>query len=181
VDTQVEDYIKSKKYKEKFEELRIDDTSIHDFIELSKSEDDKVRVRAIYALGKIAEKGFTSYKEEIIDTLVRGLRDSCDWVRGHAAHFLGRINHPEEKIIELFQDSCPWVRHKSAEAAGLIGMINPHFAEKAIPGLLRLLKDRSSYVQYIALEAVKKIADNNQEICKEVKDYLKSVLHEPRN
>jgi len=181
VHSEIEEYIKSKKYREKFEELDINDTFTPELIELTESGDDKVRVRAIYALGRIIESGFTKYREEIIQALVKGLRDPCDWVRGHSAHFLGRINYPEEGIIKLFEDSCPWVRHRSAEAAGLIGMRNPKFAEKAISGLKKLLNDRSSHVQYIALEAVKKIADKNQEICDGLKDYLKSVLHESRN
>lgn len=164
---EIEEYIKSKKYREKFEELNINDSFTPELIELTENKDEKVRVRAIYALGKIIESS-TEHREEIIQVLVRGLKDSCDWVRGHAAHFLGRINYPEEKIIDLFEDRCPWVRHRSAEAAGLIGMKNPEFAEKAIPGLKKLLNDRSSHVQYIALEAIKKIADENQEICEEL-------------
>ncbi len=93
-------------------------------------------------------------------------------VRGHAAHFLGRRYYPEEKIIDLMEDDCPWVRHRAAEATGLIGSKYSQFGEKAAPHLSKLLDDRNSYVQYIALEALKRISANNQDLWKSFQEVL---------
>ncbi|MFP3910196.1 MAG: HEAT repeat domain-containing protein [Halobacteriota archaeon] len=161
----LERYIHSKKYKNEFEEVAIGNDLVPELVQLSGNEDEQVRIRAVYALGRIAENGLPE-KDVVINTFLRALHDQNKWVRGHAAHFLGRMCYPEEKIIDLMEDGCPWVRHRTAEAAGLIGSKYSHFAEKAAPKLSKLLDDRSSYVQYVALEALKRISANNQKLWK---------------
>ncbi|MFO7965997.1 MAG: HEAT repeat domain-containing protein [Archaeoglobaceae archaeon] len=164
----LERYINSRKYKKEFEELAISKDFVPELIQLSENEDGQVRIRAVYALGRIVEntENGLQEKEDVTNTFLKALHDQNKWVRGHAAHFLGRIYYPEEKIIDLMEDGCPWVRHRAAEAAGLIGSKYSHFAEKASPELSKLLDDKSSYVQYVALEALKKISTDNQKLWK---------------
>lgn len=159
----LERYIHSKKYKKEFDNLAISSDLIPELISLSENEDSQVRIRVVYALGRITENGLQD-KEAVIGVFLKALYDQNKWVRGHAAHFLGRMYYPEEKIIDLLEDSCPWVRHRAAEAAGLIGSKYSQFGEKAAPQLSKLLNDRSSYVQYIALESLKKISTDNQKL-----------------
>lgn len=162
---QLERYINSKKYKKEFDELAISNDLAPELIKLSQNEDEQVRIRAVYALGRIAENGLQD-RDAVINTFLKTLHDRCKWVRGHAAHFLGRMCYPEAKIIDLMEDNCPWVRHRAAEAVGIIGSKYNQFGERAVPKLSRLLDDNSSYVQYIALEALKKISTDNQELWK---------------
>ncbi len=166
--SQLEKYVNSKKYKKEFEELGINKDLVPELIRLMENEDGQVRIRAVYALGRITENAENGLQEKdyIVNTFLRALHDQNKWVRGHAAHFLGRMYYSEEKIIDLMDDDCPWVRHRAAEAAGLIGSKYSHFAEKAAPYLSKLLDDRSSYVQYVALEALKKISADNQKLWK---------------
>ncbi len=168
---QLERYIHSKKYKKEFDNLEINTDLVPELIQLMEDENDQVRIRAIYALGRITEKGLED-KDAVISTFLKALYDQNKWVRGHAAHFLGRMYYPEAKIIDLMEDSCPWVRHRAAEAAGLIGSKYSKFAEKAAPQLSKLLDDRSSYVQYVALEALKSISTYNQKLWKSFQEVL---------
>lgn len=171
MDKKLEEYINAKIYKN----YELEDNFVPDLIKLSENEDKNIRLRAVYALGKILtrnpeinRKSMAISKEgeesnssdEIIKVLKRALDDDSGWVVGHAASFLSKIHYPDYRMIELLRDGCPWVRHTVAEAVGEISTHDAEFAEKAIPELIYLLNDKSVHVQSVATESLMRIASS---------------------
>jgi len=145
----LEEYLKSRRYREEWQKAR---GYADELPRLMESDSCDVRKKVVYAMGKLAQEGY-----DFIPCLIAALNDECEWVRGNAAEALGELGVAEETIIDLLEDGCPFVRHKAAEAIGKIGEKNTEFARKAYKALLKRLNDRSSYVQYVALEALRKL------------------------
>lgn len=75
---QLEKYLHSKKYKKEFDNLAISSDLVPEFMQLSENEDEQVRIRAIYALGRISENGMED-KDAVISTFLKALYDHNKW------------------------------------------------------------------------------------------------------
>jgi len=190
MDQMLKEYLKDKKYKQ----YELDEKYIPELIKLSENKDKNIRLRAVYALGKILTRNQNKLtvnnpnledidrnpNSKIIDVLKKALDDDSGWVIGHAANFLSKIHFPEYKMIELLRDGCPWVRHTVAEAIGEISVHDAAFAEKAIPELIKLLEDRSLHVQSVATESLMRITGSKAITDQKRKEIWKAIeLHDP--
>lgn len=98
----------------------IDDARVDDVLtELSASRDDALRAAVMRAA---AQRGGTRAGQ----LLVRGLRDSSDWVRYYAAQGFGRLGpdaatNASELLVEHLRDQAPQVRIAVIEALSRIG------------------------------------------------------------
>ncbi|MBS9771541.1 MAG: HEAT repeat domain-containing protein [Trichodesmium erythraeum GBRTRLIN201] len=103
-------------------------------------------------LAKVVLAGLTM-SEVTVPRLVQFLEHSDKYMRGSAAHALGKIASEKaiEELIPLLKDSDEYVRWSAAYALGEIG------SETAIEGLIPLLKDSDSFVCWSAANAMGKI------------------------
>ncbi|GCL46434.1 HEAT repeat domain-containing protein [Microcystis aeruginosa] len=101
---------------------------------------------------KVELLGLTK-SNQVVNELLKALKDSDSDVREKAAEALGKIGSETAipGLLKALEDSDSDVREKAAEALGKIG------SETAIAGLLKALKDSDKYVRGNASEALGKI------------------------
>ncbi|MGD2250948.1 MAG: HEAT repeat domain-containing protein [Candidatus Methanofastidiosia archaeon] len=93
--------------------------------------------------------------DNIMDTLIRDLKDEDSGVRRRAALALGEIGDEKavDSLIETLKDEDSDVRGRAALALGEIG------DEKAVDSLIETLKDENRYVRGRAALALREIGD----------------------
>jgi len=115
----------------------------------TKDKDDRVRLAAAKALGKIGPAA--------IPALTELLTDKDEGVRMVAATLMGKIGPDAMKAVpaltQLLKDNNKWVQMNAALALGEIG----HEAKTAIPALMELLQEKNETVRQAATWALRKI------------------------
>ncbi|MDJ0562114.1 MAG: HEAT repeat domain-containing protein, partial [Microcystis sp. M53599_WE4] len=101
---------------------------------------------------KVELLGLTK-SNQVVNQLLKALKDSDEDVRGNAVEALGKIGTETAiaGLLKALKDSYFSVRWKAVEALGKIG------SETAIAGLLKALEDSDRYVRWKAVEALGKI------------------------
>jgi len=90
-----------------------------------------------------------------IDSLIKLLKKTPEYIQGRAANSLGMIGdrRATEALIKSLNDEESHVRNRAAQALGRIK------DERAVNPLLDALKDPDSIVRYRAIEALGEIGD----------------------
>ncbi|NCS23415.1 MAG: TIR domain-containing protein [Microcystis aeruginosa BS13-02] len=98
---------------------------------------------------KVELLGLTK-SNQVVNQLLKALKDSDEDVRGKAVEALGNIGSETAipGLLKALEDSDSFVRGKAVEALGNIG------SETAIPGLLKALEDSDSFVGGNAVKAL---------------------------
>ena len=131
--------------------------------QLLTDKDEGVQMVAATLLGKIGPDAMTA-----VPALTQLLKDNNKWVRMNAALALGEIGHEAKTatpaLMELLQENNGTVRQAAAWALGKIG---PE-AKSAVPALMQLLTDKDERVRVAASQALDEIDKDKKERLREV-------------
>ncbi|OQX79826.1 MAG: hypothetical protein B6D56_06320, partial [Candidatus Omnitrophica bacterium 4484_70.1] len=177
--------------------VRIGSSAVPYLIKLLKDKDSEMRYRAAKALGEIGSQEIASHlRGIIIKALIEALKDE-EWIVHHtAAGALVKIGFPAiPYLIEALRDEDINVRFKSAEVLDqiewqpqnqeeeILYFIAKHDWEglvrigyPAVPYLIKLLKNKDSYVRYRAVKALGEIG--SQEIASHLIETIIKALIE---
>ena len=150
-------------------EVELKDERIIDVLVKSLKDEKNVRKAAAEALGQLGVAN-----DKVIDGLVGALGD-IDWkVREAAARALGKIAKENgieeeivERVIELLESENWKKREGAARALGQLGVAN----NKVIDGLVGALGDKNEDVRRAAVEALKKITEQDLKAEERIKNW----------
>lgn len=121
---------------------------LEDYLELLKSRDRKVRLKAIRLLGDLDDC------EEAQDALIKILETGTNAERGTAAGGL-RIKKAVPALIKALKDPLGGVRSNATQSLGCIG------DDSTIEPLKRMLTDQDKTVRLVAAKALFRLGDDS--------------------